>query len=80
MTILPVSSLITFDASTKTVKIATTSDLNEVGIYTVTVTATIGSTLKSTENFKVTIFDCSTLTIDTTKFTSPAITYIVGLT
>ena len=78
MTISSASTLITFDALTKTVKIATTNDLNEAGDFTVTVTATIGSTLKSTEDFLVTIFDCSTLTIDKTKFTSPALTYIVG--
>ena len=78
ITISPVLSLITFDDSTKTVFIAATSDPNEAGIYTVTVTSTIGSFLRDTKNFVVTIFDCGTLTIDTTKFTSPAISYTIG--
>ena len=78
MTSSPVSPLISIDDSSRTITIASTSDPSEAGTFTVTVTATITTGLQDTETFDVTIFDCSTLTIDTTKFTTPALTYIVG--
>ena len=78
MTSSPASALISIDDYTRTIMIATTSELNEVGIFTVTITATIGPWKQDSKSFVVTVYDCSSLTIDSALFTSQEITYTVG--
>ena len=54
------------------------SDPTKAQVYDITVTAKIGSTVKSTKTFTLTVYQCDSLTIKPAKFTDPAPTYTIG--
>ena len=66
--VTPPSALFTVDSNARTVTIAQTSTLSDAQVYSVAVSTKIDLIDKDSKTFSATIFDCTAMSIDQTKF------------